>query len=166
MVCSAHITPAATRSGDLHSHLQTSTGNLPAIFWMMALSWSAALSKCGRFFWLYSEPCSLCPVGLHPNWYFLLKPKKTLSQTMVRWSEMPSSTTLPSPAMLPTPYPSYVDLLYSFPTQPQTEQASAFASLIVWSIPIFKVRQLQCGGGNISSPYAKLGATLTRFKEW
>ena len=30
---------------------------------------------------------------------------------MVRWSEMPLSTTLPSLSTLPIPYPSYVDLL-------------------------------------------------------
>ncbi len=34
---------------------------------------------------------------------------------MVRWSEMPSSTTLPPPSMLPAPYPSYVDLIYPPP---------------------------------------------------
>ncbi len=51
---------------------------------MIALSWSATLSSCGHFLWLHPEPCSLCPVGLVRNWYFLLQPrKKNLSQTMV-----------------------------------------------------------------------------------
>ena len=76
MVVSAPITPAATRTGELHSRPQTWTGNVPAIFWMMALSWSAALSNCGRFLWLDSEPCSLCPVGLGRNWYYLLQPQQ------------------------------------------------------------------------------------------
>ena len=111
MVCSAPITPAATRTGELLSRRQTWTRKFPAIFWMMALSWSAVLSNCGRFLWLHTEPCSLCPVGLGRNWYYLLQPQKTLSQTMVRWSEMPLSTTLPSLSTLPIPYPSYVDLL-------------------------------------------------------
>ncbi len=53
--------------------------NFPAIIWMMALSWSAALSNCGRFLWWHSEPCSLCPVGLGRNWYFLLQPQKKFS---------------------------------------------------------------------------------------
>ena len=130
-----------------HYHLdscpQTWTGNFPAFFWTIALSWSAKLSNCGRFLWLHSEPCSLCPVGLGRNRYFLLQPRKKSSTiTWVRWSEMPSSTTLPSPLMLPGPYPSYVDLLlYPSPMQMQTVQASAFASSIVVSIPINKARQ-------------------------
>ena len=41
--------------------------------------------------------------------------KKKLSQTMVQWSEMPSSTALPSPLIFPFPYPSHVDLLYPSP---------------------------------------------------
>ena len=74
--------------------------------------------------------------------YFLLQSQKNISQTMVRWSEMPSSTTLLLLLMLPGPYPSYVDLLlYPSPMQMQTVQASAFASSIVVSIPINKARQ-------------------------
>jgi hypothetical protein len=120
MARSTPITPAAARIGE--SHIR---------FWMMALSLSAALSNCGLFSWLDSEPRSLCPVGLGRNWYYFLQThKKHLSQTIVRWSEMPSSTALPSPSMLPIPYPSYVDLLYPSPTQAQTVQASAFASSI------------------------------------
>ena len=47
---------------------------------MMALSFSAALSNCGCFSWLpHSEPCSLCPVGLGRNWYYLLQPQKKTS---------------------------------------------------------------------------------------
>jgi hypothetical protein len=79
MACSTPITPAAARTGELHSRPQTWTGNFHAIFWMMALSWSAALSNCGRFLWWHSEPCSLCPVGLGRNWYFLLQPQKKTS---------------------------------------------------------------------------------------
>ena len=35
---------------------------------------SEQLRSC--FFWLYSEPCSLGPVGLGRNWFFLLHPQK------------------------------------------------------------------------------------------
>jgi len=141
MVRSPPITPAAAGTGGLHSRPQTWTRNFAAIFWMIALSWSAALSSCGHFLWLHSEPCSLCPVGLGRNWYFFYNHKKILSQTIVRWSEMPSSTTLPSPLMLPAPYPAYVDVLYPSSAQTQMVQASAFSSLIVVSIPIDKARQ-------------------------
>ena len=128
MVRSTPITPAAARTGESHSHPRTWTGNFPATFWAMALSWSAAMSNCGHFSWLYSEPCSLFPVGLGRNWYFLLQPQKNLSQTMVRWSEKPSSTAFPSPLMLSIPYPSYVDIPYLSLTQAHTVQASALTS--------------------------------------
>jgi hypothetical protein len=98
MARSAPITPTAARTGESHSRPQTWTGKFPAIFWMMALSWSATLSNCGRFFWWHSEPCSLCPVGLGRNWYFF-------APTTKKTCEMPSSTTLPSPSTLPIPYP-------------------------------------------------------------
>ena len=79
MVRSAPITPAATRLGDFHSRLQTWTGNFPAIFWMIAMTWGAARSNCGHFSWLFSEACSTGPVGLGRNWYFLLQPHKKSS---------------------------------------------------------------------------------------
>ena len=79
MVCSTPITPAAARTGESHSRPQTWTGKFPAIFCAMALSWSAPMSNCGRFSWLHSEPCSLFPVGLGRNWYFLLQPQKKTS---------------------------------------------------------------------------------------
>jgi len=79
MVRSTPITPAAARAGESHSRPKTWTGNFPAIFWAIALSWSAAMSNCGRFLWLHSEPCSLFPVGLGRNWYFLVQPQKKTS---------------------------------------------------------------------------------------
>ena len=79
MVRPTPITPAGARTGESHSRPKTWIGNFPAIFWVIALSWSAAMSNCGHFSWLYSEPCSLFPVGLGRNWYFLVQPHKKTS---------------------------------------------------------------------------------------
>ncbi len=57
----------------------------------------ATLSNCGRFLWLHSEPCSLCPVGLGRKWYYLLQPlKKTQpNQGAMEWNAIIKSVTLP-----------------------------------------------------------------------
>ena len=112
MVCSALIALAATIVGSLHSHPQTCAGNFPAIFWLIVMSWCAALGNCSCFSWLRSEPCFVIPVGLGGNWYIFLQPQKNiLIQTMAQWSKIPSSTTLPTQTRL-LPYSSYVNLLY------------------------------------------------------
>jgi hypothetical protein len=60
-------------SPNMHdSHSQTWKGNFPAIFWMTALS---------SFFLLAFRTMFLCLVGLGRNWYFLLQPQKSNSQT-------------------------------------------------------------------------------------
>ena len=92
---SAPITPTAARTGESHSHPQTWTGKFPAIFWMMALSWSAMLSNFGQFLWMHSEPCSLCPIDLGRNWHYLLQPQPNHGAT--EWNAIINSTapTLP-----------------------------------------------------------------------
>jgi len=97
MVRSTPITPAAARAGESHSRPKTWTGNFPAIFWAIALSWSAAMSNCGRFSWLHSEPCSLFPVGLGRNWYFLVQPQKKPQPNhgAMEWNAVINSVPLP-----------------------------------------------------------------------
>ncbi len=99
MVRTAPITPAAARTGESHSRPQTWTGTFPAIFWMMALSWSDALSNCGWFLWLHTEPCSLCPVGLSRNWYYLLQPQPQPNHGAMEWNAIINSITLPIDAL-------------------------------------------------------------------
>ena len=80
-VFSTLIAPTATMVGGLLSHPQTWRRNVPAIFWLIAMSWCAMLGDCGCFSWLRSEPCFINPIGLGGNWFILLQPhKKTLSK--------------------------------------------------------------------------------------
>ena len=88
MVCSALIPLTVTMVGGLSIHPQTCIRSFPAIFWLIVMSWCAALGNCSCFSWLRSEPCFVIPVGLGGNWYIFLQPQKNiLIQTMAQRSK-------------------------------------------------------------------------------
>ena len=132
---------------------------------MMALSWSAALSNCGRFLWLHSKPCSRCPVGLGRNWYYLLQPQKNSAKPWCDgWKCRHQQLYPPHWCSI---FHIYHRLIYFIPPPRNCKRLRRVLLPAQWYGQYQLSKQdNHNGGGNISSSYAEPGPILTRVREW